>query len=321
MLRPDCTNTSCTGASRRLVVSFGCVHANNEDKARRRLTAPFIAALPAALLLVHCSLNLTFSNVSAGGDSGLGPDGSILPTDDGSVAPDSNAPDASTTSCKGTPGRGPTMVAVVLPNVPAFCIDTTEVSISQYKSFLDDPNKPTAPAPCKGTDRAPKNGNYLFNLPDLTEPIRYVDWCDAATFCAWAGKRLCGKPGGGPSDFNDHEDVNVSQWYAGCTQKEEDYPYGNTHVDGKCNVDFTDNGECEVAPTKFPGCHGAISQLLGMTGNVKEWEDSCDGDDCRVRGGSCFHKHDQATCGTDEKHKREGQNNLSDVGFRCCSSP
>lgn len=294
---------------------------STNNQARPRSTWTVTAAIPLALALVHCSLKLSFANVAFGSDGGsiIGEDGGLLSPDgavplgdaggDGNITP---------TQCQSTPGRGPSMVPVAIPGVPAFCIDTTEVSIAQYKAFLADNNKPAAPTGCVGGDRAPKGGAYLFNLPDLNGPIRYVDWCDAATFCAWAGKRLCGKPGGGPSDIDDHEDVSVSQWYAGCTQKEEDFPYGNSFVEGKCNVDKSGD-ECEVAPSLFPGCHGAITSLLGMSGNVKEWEDSCDGDNCRVRGGSCYNKHAQATCGADETRKREDAKNLSDVGFRCCS--
>lgn len=270
-------------------------------------------------MLVQCSLTLSFPQASVSGSDG----GTIIPGD-GEALPDGTLPlDATTFTCP-TNVKGVKQIPIVVPNVTPFCIDATEVSIAEYKVFLADPSGHKAPAPCEGESREPKgNGKYVLSLKEQDSPMRYVDWCDATAYCNWAGKRLCGKPAGGSAAFAGLAQPTESQWFAACTQKNEPYPYGPTHIDGKCNVDQPNENECEVAPSQFPECHGASPELLSMTGNVKEWEDSCDANDrCRLRGASCFNKHEVATCQQAEAHDREGhENDLSDVGFRCCSKP
>jgi len=61
-------------------------------------------------------------------------------------------------------------------NVPAFQIDKYEVTVEQYKIFVDE------------TKHAAPWGTYPEALRD--HPITNVSWEDAAAYCQWAGKRL-----------------------------------------------------------------------------------------------------------------------------------
>jgi formylglycine-generating enzyme required for sulfatase activity len=75
------------------------------------------------------------------------------------------------------------------------------------------------------------------------------------------------------------------------------------------------------------GCQSSVSGYAGvydLSGNVWEWEDSCDGnagnsDYCRLRGGSDVDNDYPLRCDVDNYNDRDFQYDL--FGFRCCSSP
>lgn len=76
----------------------------------------------------------------------------------------------------------------------AFCIDRTEVTQSAYDAFL---SATTNGGPARPDGCTTKKSNTVALGSDGTMPVRNVDWCDAYAYCAWAGKRLCGRTGGG----------------------------------------------------------------------------------------------------------------------------
>jgi hypothetical protein len=69
-----------------------------------------------------------------------------------------------------------------------------------------------------------------------------------------------------------------------------------------------------------PCIGGASPFLYHMSGNVSEWEDSCDGsgpnDPCNVRGGSFGDGELALRCDGPEKAARNTA--ALDRGFRCC---
>lgn len=204
--------------------------------------------------------------------------------------------------------------------VDSFCIDETEVTRGQYNEFLE------APAADRD-EHAPKSctWNTDYGAPE-TEPSRLqhpvgVDWCDAATYCAWAGKRLCGQIGGGPLPRAAWASASKSQWYRACTSGGTSvYPYGDAYDPGRCATDAV-----VVLPVKsFAECRGSAppySEILDMSGNAFEWEDSCTTPAptattlCRVRGGS-FQGKDATRCDLD--WQSDANTRLDGIGFRCC---
>jgi formylglycine-generating enzyme len=228
---------------------------------------------------------------------------------------------------------------VPLPGGGFYCIDHAEVRNVDYKAFVD------AQANTAGQIMACAfNASYLpdvagpcnqydpTNKPDL--PIACVDWCDAAAFCKWDGKHLCGKLGGGSNAPADFADPAKSAWYRACSHAGDyDFPYGNAYSGDKCVG--LDNTAVHPLATPVTSCVGGYDGLYDMSGNVAEWEDSCSGsagaaDLCLDRGGSYLdtnvivgpapslqcnsNVHGSPSAATKARSTRSPE-----IGFRCCS--
>lgn len=193
-----------------------------------------------------------------------------------------------------------------------FCIDATETTREQYAAFLaaSPTNIPGGKCVTNATfaPRLADMGCSTFDITrDPDHPMVCVDWCDAAAYCAWAGKRLCGAFGGGSEPYDDlaaYNDVTKSEWYAACAgggTAPRKYPYGDTWRAGAC----TDNTIGKSAPVGARDCHGPPgtpqAAVYDMSGNVYEWVNSCreslGGDpsleSCFTRGG--FFRNEDAT--------------------------
>lgn len=206
--------------------------------------------------------------------------------------------------------QGPAMVRVPSPAGSSYCIDSTEVTRKQYADFLaTSPSAATQSAVCTWNSSFAPQQNA--GIPD-ERPVTGVDWCDAAAYCAWAGKRLCGKIGGGglPSTQNPAS-ASESQWYNACSAGgSKKYPYGASPISGICPTSATQ-------PVKsFPCCVGGYPGLYDLSG-VREWEDACDSngpsggqkDTCLSRG--------QSACDQTSQDSRDQRS--STLGFRCCA--
>lgn len=244
-------------------------------------------------------------------------DGAV--TDTSAPADTSAAPDTATTdsTVSGDCGahRGTKMVKVH----DKFCIDAHEVTNGEWKEFAADAERAKfAPAHCSWNTTQPAT-----NPDPGTDgyPRTKVNHCDAQTYCAWAGKRLCGKIGAGALFLSEFTDASKSQWHYACTNGgPRKYPYGDTYDAAKCATgSFT-----PVQPGTFTSCHGVgapYDAVLDLSGNVDEWEDSCAITPpiattlCRGRGGGTG-DHSEATC--DRTAQSEAQSRFDGLGFRCC---
>jgi formylglycine-generating enzyme len=216
---------------------------------------------------------------------------------------------------------GPVMVPAGPPE-NVFAIDSTEVTFGQYRAFV---------AAVKGDAGAqPKicAGNTALGPEQVgadNEPVAGVDWCDAHAYCAWAGKRLCGKvvDGGNPGPLQIAEigSPTVAQFTIACTKAgAQAFPYGATEVAGDC--DIADAGGGKRAPVAtFPKCVGGYPGLYDMVGNIFEWIDLCFPQDggpemCILQGGA-FSSPAGYDCTKAFSATIDFQND--DLGFRCCS--
>lgn len=242
--------------------------------------------------------------------------GDTSSTSDSSVATDSSTvSDTPPGTCPS--GRGPDMIYIAEKK---YCIDRTEVTEGQYEVFLKDTSKPKVDKPtCDGRPyRAPTGSN-----PE--RPAVNVEWCNAYVFCTWAGKRLCGAHGSGPALPS--AGPSASQWLYACRGGDPGtaYPYGDAFNGVMCNGDGSGAGAVAAAGGR-PNCTPPVGSpaygVLDMSGNVREWEDACDGPiqvgtNCATRGGYyASGPADQLKCdasSTWELTKRD-----ETVGFRCC---
>lgn len=190
-------------------------------------------------------------------------------------------------------------------------------------------------------------------------PVHYVDWCDAHAYCKWANKQLCGKIDGGPIAPSSINDPATDAWYNACSaQGTKIWPYSSVYDASKCNVNGNGvpgtyqmnvrdgygfgganqdtgvydtvvsdlNGNITNIAPHHSGCQGGSVNVYQMSGNVAEWEDSCDATttsaNCHLRGGSyAAGGLDTAVrCDVNRTEQRLPtlDTNLADIGIRCC---
>jgi formylglycine-generating enzyme len=290
------------------------------------------------LALVACTVACGLP-LSGSGPPGRGDAGSTHPKDagvhdadasDGAVmeaspVDASNPGDAIVTSPEASAtcpvvNAGPLMAPV---GTSGFCIDTSEVTNEQYAGFLAATNMPTLPAVCAGSLQgfAPTMG-WPYATGQESLPVVWVTWCDAWAYCAWAGKRLCGKVGGGTDPQSGIADPTSSQWFAACSAGGTlAYPYGAMYQAGVCYGAAPANSELEPVES-HAGCVGGYPGIFDMSGSVWEWEDSCSAqtglaDFCQLRGGSLNQDQTALTCAENDVANRGGS--TGDRGFRCCA--
>jgi formylglycine-generating enzyme required for sulfatase activity len=214
-----------------------------------------------------------------------------------------------------------------------YCIDSTEVTRAQYQAWVD-----TNPSTDGQISDCTWNTSFAPDATCMTEayvcqgtgcanhPQACVDWCDAYAYCQAVGKRLCGKMGGGANGYDDFWNASLSQWYNACTSHGANaFPHGNTLNSSACNgADYPGTTSMTVAVGTLSTCQSSVSGYSGvydLSGNVSEWEDSCDGPGpaalCRVRGGSFLGTTIFIICNDD--HSKPRNATVSGSGFRCCS--
>jgi sulfatase modifying factor 1 len=233
-----------------------------------------------------------------------------------------DAADAAPAACPPSKG-GPRLM-------PAgkFCVDESEVTNEQYRTFLDSVVRSDLKLP---TECAAKVGFIPESSPEVlwndqrpaNFPVVNVDWCDAWAFCAWAGKHMCGKIGGGVLPMTQAGTASTSQWASACSREGTRlYPYGAAGA-GMCNTRKPRMPIAFGAVKSYPGCEGGYPGVFDLVGNVEEWADACapsstKGGDCAVVGGAFAPESENPDCLSwfaghrlDHYFRR---------GFRCCAN-
>jgi len=221
---------------------------------------------------------------------------------------------------------GPSLVKVDSPS-GAYCVDSTEVSNAHYQAFVDA-HGPDAVADI----RLPGCGGVTSLKPDVMGwpvdglqnlPVGRANWCQAAAYCQWAGKRLCGKIGGGTLADTFKNDTTVAQWFNACSRgNTRVFPYGNDYDPSLC-IGPTDAGPGKpyfVGARR--GCEGGYPGLFDMSGNLWEWTDNCDdpngaNNNCRACGGA-FDSAPPTEFQCSQCRPWGRTAFATDIGFRCC---
>ena len=237
--------------------------------------------------------------------------------DDGTGLPEGDCADVcGTPNCGTCPGETP-MVAGAGFNVEAY-----EVTNAQYAALLEvEFSAEAVPSGCDWKSGFEPDDWDLSPADDL--PVVGVDWCDAALYCEWIGKRLCGAIGGGPANPDDADDPNTDEWFSACSDAGAlAFPYGADYDAAACNG--ADSGNDALLPGgSLATCEGGIAGVFDMSGNVWEWTNACDaagGDantECRRRGGGRFSDPDSMRCAVNSLRPRGTRDNAT--GIRCCS--
>lgn len=178
---------------------------------------------------------------------------------------------------------GPPMVEVSAPAGGSYCIDATEATREHYAAFVAANPDPSAAqtGSCKDANKQWIREDCWpggFDATPSDYPMLCVDYCDAKAYCEWAGKRLCGRIGGGTLVGNEYADPNVSERFNACSLGGTlAFPYGQVYSD-KCATSLT------VVPVGNPECAGPLPGLFDMATGAWDWIDSCD--PCKAVGGS-----------------------------------
>jgi len=198
-------------------------------------------------------------------------------------------------------------------NLPAFSIDKYEVTNKRYKRFIDATGYKVP------WSQEPAVAAYIWDWQKRMhpegkgdDPVVLVNWEDAKSFCAWAGKRL-------PTE---------AEWEkAARGAKGKPYPWGNDWANGKANT--SESAVKQTAPAGSFKEDVSEYSVNDLAGNVSEWVEEWfapypgnpmtsyeERNKYRVlRGGSWDYAHSIAN----GYHRQYAlpQSQMTAIGFRC----
>lgn len=135
-----------------------------------------------------------------------------------------------------------------------FSIDQTEVTNLQYRLCVQ---QGVCIAP-EDISSATRERYYLNPLYD-DYPVVQVDWYMARQYCEWGGKRL-------PTAA----EWEIAASTAPATERNFDYPWGNTFLQQYANSSLTDIGDTKEVGSYHP-TGTSPTGATDMAGNVAEW--------------------------------------------------
>ena len=262
---------------------------------------------------------------------------------------------------------GPVLVRIDTTDGATYCMDQREVTWGEYQAFSSKKGADTSgqPPECAWNTSYwpqywdPSDDTHVgYKCPAGTPypaddaAANCVDFCDADAYCAWAGKRLCGRVGGpkkwGRVDIVVSEDAGPlgPQWDAAqkivastamefqhaCTQGgKTTFPYGNQYQAGTCIdaawVAAKGSKSLGVVDLSNRACHGTeppFDAIYDLSAGVREWQNFCavtGGLVCHTIGGSSDPYESTHLGCADNPGVGSAQQVDPYIGFRCCADP
>jgi hypothetical protein len=227
--------------------------------------------------------------------------------------------------------EGPPGVAIQFNGAPLYCIDSLETTFADYQQFVDFTAgaSPSQPSTCDWNTEFTWP-NWVKSSPS-TLPVGGIDWCDAWAYCAFRGKRLCGKVGGGALQLAGMSDPQVAkdgEFARACSANgTKKYPYGSEYVGDACNDSGGAVSNESVPVGSLVACEGGYPGLFDMSGNAQEWINACDAENadpkktqCYVAGGTWNFPGNATYCTFSQPHRRDNSQTAQN-GVRCCWDP
>jgi formylglycine-generating enzyme required for sulfatase activity len=219
-------------------------------------------------------------------------------------------------------GSGPFDQIPTYVSVGPFLLDVTEVSVSAYGECVRAGRCKAAWATVswdfiRDAERASWSRFCNQDRADRADhPVNCVDWNQATSYCAWAGKRL-------PSE-------EEWEWAARNGGEETPYPWGSAPPAGQPCW----SGEAKRDGTCAAGSHPADASAAGVKdlgGDVSEWttSETVVGADSRGRGGTSVKVIRGGGWPDQDPAKVSSASRFADLpprrdawlGFRCASNP
>jgi formylglycine-generating enzyme required for sulfatase activity len=306
-----------------------------------------------AALLAACTHD--WDGLTPAGSAGVVPDAQLPQAD--ATPNETGTPDSAIPIDAGAPVRCPPQMAGTRVGTRAFCIDHFEATKAEYGAFIlaaskrfggAAPRYPGVVDRCDAinasvgdlTPQGSWSSGYVV-VPDAGPvaggnlPVTFVDWCDAATYCAAKGKRLCGRidrgtpydPTSGSAELSSPD---RNEWVSACAgSAKTKYPYGNTYEPQACRGSEAldpDGGALDAGPRgpspvgSYPRCRGELPGVFDMSGNAYEWDDAqIFGAQSKayLRGGAFTLPALDLQCTSGQA--QDIASALPQVGIRCCA--
>jgi formylglycine-generating enzyme required for sulfatase activity len=199
-------------------------------------------------------------------------------------------------------------------DVPAFSIERTEVTNGRYEEYLEACPRGSACGP-RELPSYWEDRSYVAGHRD--NPVVFVAWSEAASFCRWAGGRL----------------PTAIEWEKAARGTDgRSYPAGSILDPATTNILGADRHDEKTAAAKqiptWPVTDSRYTRdrspygVLAMAGNVSEWTASASEEepDLRLVAGGSWDSWELSDGRTYNRIPKSPTDRSSSLGFRCAKS-